>query len=83
MNRKLLYSAIVATVIVIASPVSAFWEQPLYVYMHFEDEGQVGESKDECRSSGVVNVWQWGYGTNNVQSIHYANCRDGQVVPID
>ena len=82
-KSKLLATAIVATVMGMGSPASADWEQPLYVYMHFDGSGQVGESQDECRTSGVVNVWQWGYGTNDIQTIHTANCRDGQVVPID
>lgn len=84
MKRKIMAAAFVAAVVGMSGSASADWEQPLYVHMHYaEGQGQVGESEDSCRISGVVNVWQWGYGTNNVVSIHYANCRDGQVVPID
>ena len=84
MKRKIMATAFVATAMGMAGPASADWEQPLYVYMHYADgQGQVGESEDECRTSGVVNVWKWGYGTSNIVAIHMANCRDGQVVPID
>jgi hypothetical protein len=84
MKRKLMYTALVATVMGVGSPVRAEWDEPLYYYHHYESgSGEVGRSRDECRSWGVQNVWLWGYGTNDVVAIQWAICRDGQVVPIE
>jgi len=83
MKRKLLYTAMVAAVMGTANPLSAQSGTPMYYYNHYENGQQVGEAEDRCTSSGVTTHWRWGYGTNDVLTIHYANCLNGQMVPID
>lgn len=80
MKRKFFLIAIAVSVAGVATSVSAEWDQPMYIYKHYYNQVQVGESKDYCRYNGVINVWQWGIGSDDVVAIEWAICRDGQIV---
>lgn len=84
MKRKLLYTAIVATVMGTAVPVQAAPYQEMYYYYHYENGQVVGEQRDLCTSSGVVTQGQWvsGYATNDVEAVLWMGCENGQWVPL-
>ena len=84
MKRKLLYTAIVATVMGMPSPIYAQSSEPIYHYHHFEGAYQVGESEDYCTQDGVIDqgTWLWGQRGNYVEMVHVANCIDGQAISV-
>lgn len=84
MKRRLLYTAIVATVMGTANPVYAAPYQEMYYYLHYENGQVVGRQRDLCTQSGVITQGQWisGYGTNDVEAFLWVGCQDGQWVPL-
>lgn len=84
MKLRIMFTAVVATVMGTASPLHAAGYQTMYWYYHYDNGQLVGEQRDRCTSSGVIVQGQWlyGYGTNDVQAVEWVGCQDGQWVPL-
>lgn len=84
MKRRVLYTAVAATVMGTASPIHAAPYQEMYTYYHYENDQIVGVQRDLCTASGVVTQGQWvsGYPTNQVEPVLWIGCEDGDWVPL-
>jgi hypothetical protein len=82
MKRKLLYTAVVATVMGTANPLQAAGYQDMYWYYYYDNGQLVGERRDKCTMSGVIGQGQWlyGYATSDVRVEPWIGCQDGQWV---
>ncbi|MGA9582685.1 MAG: hypothetical protein WBR13_12035 [Allosphingosinicella sp.] len=82
MIRKFLYTAFVAAVMATPNSVYAFWTQPVYEYLYFDNGQIVGQSLDDCSESGVTTYFLWGYVTSDVHVGHVADCVNGWWRPL-